>query len=307
MLSVLVFGASSQIARDTIDNNWLNEIACDRIVLFGRSVPQLESYYEHLIDSRRQVKCATYNDWFNYSNIFQPAIALNFVGRGSPKSVSALDKEFLLQTDRLDRLLIDWAEQSSERKYIYFSSGAVYGSLIGQQGVTFADLVSAIDTSDIYRKSKLNAEDNHSRSKAKIIDLRIFCYCPKQWSAKSDFFVDQLISHIKSCDVMTIDPRDFKRDFCDYEAVRQALQHLITRVDGGRYDISSSQPISKLELLKSLAIPFGLNCFPEVMERLSRDSEPSCYFPFTNSSAQKLQFCRSSKDVITNFFERSLS
>ena len=110
-----MFGANSQIASD--------------LVYLLSSNPD---YYFYLFSRNKfsgkekkiNVEFERYENFFSHNY----DLVLNFIGAGDPLKAKSFNENFFLEVQEYDNLIIKYLNKYTDTKYVYFSSGAVYGS-----------------------------------------------------------------------------------------------------------------------------------------------------------------------------------
>jgi nucleoside-diphosphate-sugar epimerase len=165
-----------------------------------------------------------------------------------------------------DNLILEYLKRNKNALYINMSSGAVYGKYF-QNPVTenscLLNGVIEILPADFYAVSKLNSEAKHrSFEKMSIVDLRIFSYINKFIDFNSNFLVSEILKAIKGKQIFITDVQNISRDYIHPEDMMQIIDLVIKqwKKDGlinDTFDTYSKNPITKMDMLKSLAEKFN--------------------------------------------------
>ncbi len=112
-----------------------------------------------------------------------------------------------------------------------------------------------------YYKRKFALEKLHTDLRAvgaKIVDLRLFSFAGPNFLARSDYFLCGLRKSIVSGVPITISGPEFTRDFSGPGELVDVIQAFLQCDTSGVFDLTSSKPVARSELLESLEESFGL-------------------------------------------------
>ncbi|HEX4916928.1 MAG TPA: NAD-dependent epimerase/dehydratase family protein [Limnobacter sp.] len=243
-MKIAILGASSQIAGDLIRN--LQQHTTHQLSLFGRiAKPELgmlsysafgEGHYDALI---------------------------NFVGVGDPARAVNMGTSILEVTEQYDLLALDYLKIHPTCRYVFLSSGAVYGGAFNSPVTASTPAcypINSLGQQDWYGLAKLHAETRHrAHANLPIVDLRVFNYFSKSQSIDSRFLITDALRAARDGKVFKTNALDLVRDFlgeADFFA-------LISRVLEAppcnlAIDCFSAAPLKKFEMLDALQHHFGL-------------------------------------------------
>jgi nucleoside-diphosphate-sugar epimerase len=194
-MKIGIFGANSQIAKDLI-TAFLQHDGYE-LILFSRNPKKITNWLS-TIGNRNHATASSYEQFINSKNFDW---IINFVGVGDPAMAVNMGKSIFQITSEYDNLAIKYLIQNSKCRYIFLSSGAVYGSNF-EEPVDFESKASCpvnnIQPHDWYAAAKLHAEWRHrSLEGLGIVDLRIFNYfsCTQNLSAR--FLITDILRAIK--------------------------------------------------------------------------------------------------------------
>ncbi|SEK57207.1 Nucleoside-diphosphate-sugar epimerase [Roseateles sp. YR242] len=257
MAQTLAFlGANSQIARDLILS--MAASGRDDLLLFGRDVAALQHWIE-VNGLGRQCHAAGYDA---YGHTPHDAV-LNFVGVGDPRKAVEMGASIFEITQHFDDLVLRGLADHPDRRYIFLSSGAVYGDAFQQPvgAQTQARVaINQLGPQDWYAVAKLHAEARHrSRAQTAIVDLRVFNYFSRTQSLASRFFITDLLRAVRDRETVTVSPDYMVRDFLhpsDFHRLVDAV--LAAPPANAALDCYTTAPVDKPTLLQSLHERFGL-------------------------------------------------
>ncbi len=160
-------------------------------------------------------------------------------------------------------MALEYLKQHKKTKYIFLSSGAVYGG--NYQEPVNKDTVAIIDinnlkSTDWYAISKLHAEAKHrSLSELSIIDVRVFNYFSHTQDMNARFLITDIVRAIKNKKVFKTSEDNIIRDFITPPDFYRLLQAIINFKPINRaVDCYTKSPISKFDLLDGLGDKLGL-------------------------------------------------
>jgi nucleoside-diphosphate-sugar epimerase len=159
------------------------------------------------------------------------------------------------------------------------SSGAVYGKYF-QNPVTekscLLNGVTEISPEDFYAVAKLNAEAKHrSFDQSNIVDLRIFSYISKFIDLNSNFLVSEIMKAIKNNQTFMTNDQNISRDYLHPDDMMQIINLVIKKWKevgfiNDTFDTYSRNPVTKMDMLKSLAEKYNLQY--EIEDKANIDS-----------------------------------
>ena len=173
-MKIAILGATSQIAQDLILSFSKNkDYEC---LLFSRNIVLLKKWIKSA-NLKNSYKAKEYADFdCNESH----DIIINFVGVGDPLKSKKVGNGIFKITEQYDDMALNYIDSNKKTKYIFISSGAVYGGNYQNpvnESTAATVNINNLDGTDWYRISKLYAESKHrSLAGLSIIDVRVFNY-----------------------------------------------------------------------------------------------------------------------------------
>jgi len=257
-VNIAILGATSQIAQDLILSFSVNKGYV--FFLFGRNMELLKRW----VNSKNLGEKYQAKEYFEFNNHQKYDVIINFVGIGDPAKAQKMGSDIFKVTEQYDDMALEYLKQYNKTKYIFLSSGAVYGG--NYQEPVNKDTVATIDinnlkSTDWYTLAKLYAEAKHrSLSDLSIVDVRVFNYFSHTQDMNSRFLITDIVRAINNNEIFKTSKNDITRDFItpfdfynliqvivNYDSVNMAL------------DCYTKSPISKIDLLTTLKKKFGLN------------------------------------------------
>lgn len=265
-MRIAILGANSHIAKDLIKTSM-----CDEGVdfyLFVRNITSLDvllAEHNALLDNKVQ----TYDDFVNSSAGSYDAI-INFVGSGNPAQTERMGATILDITYEFDELSLQYVKKNPGCRYIFLSSGAVYGggfeSPANDQTCTSYPL-NQLGSQDWYGLSKMFAEARHrALSDLPIVDLRIFNYFSYSADIEARFLITDVLRAIRDGLVLQTSHENIVRDYSGPQEIAQLIQGILAAPPcNTAVDCFTRSPVDKLSMLESMKNKFGLQY--ELVER----------------------------------------
>lgn len=256
MKSIAIVGASSQIAKDLIRFMALD--SAYQLLLFVRDTASMDAWLQE-VGLAERCSVLVYSQ---YADNPHDAV-LNFVGVGDPARAALMGADILDITSEFDSLILSELKKNPLRRYIYLSSGAVYGdsfsSPVGANSVATYP-VNSMAAQNYYAIAKLHAEVRHrSLARLAIIDVRVFNYFSRYQSLNSRFMIADALNSIKTNTVLQTSPDGMSRDFLHPEDFYQLITCLLAApAQNTVVDCYSAAPIEKFALLDAMSELFGL-------------------------------------------------
>jgi nucleoside-diphosphate-sugar epimerase len=265
---IAILGATSHIARDFVARFALRSGA--ELHLYGRDA-----------GSRP------------YSRFGQDeyAAVINFVGVGDPTRAREMGADIFSVTREFDLLVLDYLSRNSDTRYIFLSSGAVYGQNFAQ-GVSEASVahvpVNALQPQDYYAAAKRYAEALHRSRPESIFDIRVFNYISRTVDLSARFLIADMINAVRSGTIFKTTNRPLMRDFLHPADFCQLVECCLAAPDGNMaLDCYSQAPISKEELIALMVGEFGMKYeIAETANVINATGEKPNYFSRNQRAAR---------------------
>lgn len=253
-MHIAILGSTSQIARDLI--SFFD--SSTQLYLFCRDRHAMERFI-----SAQNLSCSyQICEYDEFTGKAYDAV-INFVGSGDPAKTASLGAQIFDITQNFDSLAMKYLESNPECKYIFFSSGAAFGSVYDQaldvRVKAIIDL-NNLGRQDWYGVAKLHAECRHrARPDLSIIDLRIFSYFSRLQDINARFLLSDIAKSILNNEILSVSKELIYRDYIH----PSDLYGLIILILCGpklnaAIDCYSKEPVSKLELIDALKTRYGL-------------------------------------------------
>lgn len=255
-MKVAILGATSLIAQDLI-RQWNQDNSEHELYLYARNMEKLSNFLLSLHTNANASPLSSFPDKIKYD------VIINFIGAGDPTKIREISNSIISITNFYDDLIINYLKCNGDCKYIFLSSGAVYGSNFkfpASESKKSEFLINNVKSCDFYALSKFLAEIKHRElSNYSIIDLRVFNYFSRFQSINDRFFITDLVRSIKRNECCDVSPDSMTRDYIHPEDFRGIIDCLIKVENVNQaVDCYSASPINKPQLLVMLEQQFGL-------------------------------------------------
>ncbi|MES2264499.1 MAG: NAD-dependent epimerase/dehydratase family protein [Pseudomonadota bacterium] len=254
MNRIAILGASSQIAKDLILS--LAREGCDELLLYVRDVAAMQHW---LAAQGLDLMVA---DYAAYDQEPHDAV-LNFVGVGDPQRAAQMAGAIFDITLQYDELALAGLRRHPERRYIFLSSGAAYGSSFDQPAgpdTRAAIPINALAPQDYYAVAKLHAECRHRALPAlAITDLRVFNYFSRTQDLRARFFITDVLRAIAEGSVLQTSAAPMVRDYLHPDDFHRMVRCVLRAPPANAaLDCYSAAPVDKGALLAEMQQRFGL-------------------------------------------------
>jgi len=255
-MRIAILGATSQIARDLIVS--FSAAEDKHLHLFARRPDEVTKWLAMIgLTGRYPV-----DDFPEFSRQGFDVV-INFVGVGNPAQAVAMGNAIFDITLRFDEMVLDYLHAHPACRYLFLSSGAVYGSNFNEPANRETPAVVAINnlaSHEWYGVAKLHAECRHrAYPELAIIDIRVFNYFSRTLDISARFLITDILRAIRDNSVLRTSPDYIVRDFMHpsdfYKLVSALLAAPATNAAADCYTLA---PIDKLTLLAAMQEKFGL-------------------------------------------------
>lgn len=256
-MRIAFFGANSQIAKDLILA--MAAQGEHELALFARRPHAVDQW----LSSEGLYGRFPSSDFGAFGDDLHFDCVINFVGVGNPARAAAMGASIFDVTLNYDDLALSYVHAHPGCKYLFLSSGAVFGSSFEQPVDANSRAVipiNGLQQQDWYGVAKLHAECRHrSLAQLPIIDLRVFNYFSHTQDISDRFLITDIVRAIRDQSVMLTSPAQIVRDYVhpsDLYALFVAL--LNAPATNSVVDCYSRAPVEKFALLEAMKTTFGL-------------------------------------------------
>jgi len=256
MMRIAILGATSQIAKDLIVSfSKTQEI---HLHLFSRRPDEVMKWVADEVLSGRYLS----DDYSAFVDQDFDAV-INFVGVGNPAQAVEMGNAIFDITNRFDEMVLEYLRTHPVCKYLFLSSGAVYGSVFKEPAKQDTPAIIAINDlapHEWYGAAKLHAECRHrAHPGLHIIDIRVFNYFSRTQDISARFLIADILRAIRDKTQLMTSSDHIVRDYLSpsdfYMMIHSLLFVPATNV---AVDCYSRAPISKADLLTAMKQEFGL-------------------------------------------------
>jgi len=286
---IAILGGTSQIAKDLI-LQFSKKLGVE-LAIFSRN---LEAQNKWLVMHKEVKKYKSYClQEFNKNQSFDAVI--NCIGTSDQAREPTLSKLFFETTQKYDSIVINYLEKFPNSKYIFLSSGAVFGGEFSEpitcNSVARVTLNSPNELS-WYGISKLFAECNHRALREfSIIDLRIFSYFSHLQNMDSKFLMSEVVVSLKNKSTMIVNSHDIVRDYIGPKDFFKLIERILEISFGNMaIDCYSLKPINKFTLLEKLSEAYGLKYKIDANLNAQNPKESKLKYFSINKDAERLGY-----------------
>lgn len=277
-MNIAILGATSQIAKDLIIS--FAKYTRYDCTLFGRDPTVIATWLNNIsID-----KCYSVKDYVGFGVDDSYDVILNFIGVGSPSQAKKMGSAILDITYQYDGIVLEYLKSHEKCKYLFLSSGAVYGGdfdvpVSFETEATFP--INNLSETNWYAISKMYAEARHrALPELNIVDIRIFNYFSHTQEVSARFLITDILRAIRDKTVLVSSPEYIVRDFLHPLDFYQLINVMISKTAGNlALDCYSLAPIDKSSLLIAMKEQFGLRYeITEAFESVNATGIKSHYY-----------------------------
>ncbi|OWT74952.1 MULTISPECIES: NAD-dependent epimerase/dehydratase family protein [unclassified Achromobacter] len=255
-MKLAILGATSQIARDFIACCDTDE-TCE-LALYARRPDAVRRWL-----NEAELRPHAVGDFAAFGQVLDYDAVLNFVGVGNPAQAQALGASIFETTLQYDQLALDYVRLRPDCRYIFLSSGAVYGGGFTNPVVAGTQATAAINApaaQDWYAWAKLATECRHrALAPLPIVDLRVFSYFSRSQDLQGRFLISDMLRAVRDGSEMQTSSDYIVRDFLVPEDFHQLVHAILTAAPANcSVDCYSQAPIDKSALLAVMQEEFGL-------------------------------------------------
>ena len=257
-MRIAILGATSQIAQD--------------FVCTAGSDPELEFFLysrrpaanAKWLDDQFLANLAYVGDFSEFEKTAKHYDAIiNFVGSGNPAQTERIGAAIMDVTYKFDGLAIQYLKNHPDSRYIFFSSGAVYGGGFASPADDQTNAVLPINhlgAQDWYGVAKMYAEARHrALSDLHIVDLRVFNYFSYSADIEARFLITDTLLSIRDGKPLQTSLENIFRDYVGPHEIAQLIRKVLwAPPKNAAVDCFTQEPIDKLSMLKRMQSEFGL-------------------------------------------------
>lgn len=260
-MKIAILGATSQIAKDLICQwSLLNQKY--ELSLFARRIDVVGEFVQRL-KWQRSIVIHHLDDFASSTENYDAII--NFIGFGDPSRIANNLNVIMQVTHYYDEIVMCYLEKHQECRYLFLSSGAVYGNVFFEPVNEKTDSrisINNIMPHDFYSMAKLYAEVRHRvNNNYTIIDIRVFNIFSRNQDLDARFFITDIVRSIRDRTVLVVSPDTIVRDYLHPSDFQQLIDIFLLKDKhiNMAVDCYSKSSIDKFELLDALVDRYGLH------------------------------------------------
>ncbi len=257
MTRIAILGGTSQIARDLAQG--LGAFSEHALSLYARRPDALRDWLKSLPAANLTV--GSFEEFEAAEEEFDAVI--NFVGSGNPAQVAQLGVSILDTTYEFDDLALQYLQRHPGCRYIFLSSGAVYGGGFATPAddQTLASFpINQLGAQDWYGMAKVYAETRHrALAELPIVDLRVFNYFSQSSDIEAGFLITDILRSIRAGQVLQTSRENIVRDYIGpKEFMQLILKVLMGQPQNVAIDCFTQAPVDKISMLERMQKDLGL-------------------------------------------------
>jgi len=255
-MRIAILGATSQIARDLIVSFSAGEE--HHLHLFARRPDEVTKW----LVSVGLSACYSVDGFSEFSKQEFDAV-INFVGVGNPAQALAMGNSIFDITLQFDEMVLAYLRIHPACRYLFLSSGAVYGSAFDEPVTGNTPAIVAINnlsSQEWYGAAKLHAECRHrAHPELSIIDIRVFNYFSRTQDLSARFLITDIMRAIRDKTVLKTSADYIVRDFLHPSDFYKLVNVLLSAPpNNAAVDCYTRAPIEKTKLLAAMQENFRL-------------------------------------------------
>jgi nucleoside-diphosphate-sugar epimerase len=257
-MKIAILGATSQIAKDLVLS--FTAHSTHELTLFARRPEVVTQWLESIGQPHRYI--AAKFDRFDSSVEFDAII--NFVGVGNPAQAKLMGASIFDVTLKYDQIALDYIGCHPACRYLFLSSGAVYGVNFDEavnQHTKAVIPINHLQPQDWYGAAKLYAECRHrAMPDLPVIDIRVFSYFSQTQDRQARFLMCDILRAIEEKSILKTSADNLVRDYLHPDDFYQLVDSLLSApAANAAIDCYSLAPIDKFGILNAMRKLFGLD------------------------------------------------
>lgn len=256
-MRIAILGGTSQIAKDLARS--FSAHGEYFLSIYARQPAVVRDWLRGGAGSQFHVE--TFDEFAQTKNKFDAVI--NFVGAGNPARVMSLGTEIFSITSEFDQLALDYIKKNPECRYIFASSGAVYGTDFSKPANTescAAVQINNLPASSWYSVAKLYAECRHrALSDYSIVDIRFFNYFSSTQNINDRFLVTDALRAARDGEKFKTSSENIVRDYMGPEEVFALVCCILNEKPANiAVDAYTKKALDKFQMLDAMNEKYGL-------------------------------------------------
>ncbi len=286
MKKIALLGASSQIAKDLIQS--MAKQGKHELLLYVRDMERTTHW---LASSGLAGQCALhlYSQYGKHPH----DVVINFVGVGDPQRAAQMGASIFGVTQEFDDMVMCELQRHPQRRYIFLSSGAAYGSTFLEPATIDTKASIAINgllPQEYYAVAKLHAEAKHrAYAELAITDIRVFNYFSRTQDLSARFFITDILRAIRDDVILHVSSDHMVRDFLHPSDFHHLVECILSAQARNQVlDCYSRAPIDKRMLLTVMQDQFGVKyeMSDSAPAMVNATGSKPCYYSLNHRAAE---------------------
>lgn len=258
-MRIAILGATSHIAKGLIFG--FHGFEKSELFLFARSPERVKLFLQSIGAGDSQlIKIKPFSEFSD--NDYE--VVINCVGIGNPAKLANELSSIFNITEMFDNLVLEYLKDHCETLYLNFSSGAAYGTDFTAPVDTTSQAkfnINNMTTSEYYGIAKVNSEAKHRAMKDyNIVDLRVFGYFSRFIDLQENFLLSEMVTCIQKKQIFITGTGNIVRDFITpHDLLRLIKTCMVLNRINDVFDVYSSKPATKFEIIEHFSFYHGLN------------------------------------------------
>ena len=261
MKTLLILGGSGFIGKSILDSflkNQLKKFRIEKLIILSRNTDFLKKKFK--TEGNKKII-------FKNINLFTATKLpnCNYVIHAAEKTLAnTTNKNIFLKYFNLTKKICDYYVKSKNIKFLYLSSGAVYGRINKKQKVKENAPLKYNNLTGIkkeYAKYKIKSENYLQKkfSRDRLIIARLFSFIGKHLTKDKNYAVGNFLKNVeksRKINIKSSNPDDIYRSYLDSEDLVKFLMCLMIKKNhttNNIFNIGSDKPISITELAKKIS------------------------------------------------------
>jgi nucleoside-diphosphate-sugar epimerase len=269
MKTLLILGGSGFVGKSIINSfleNHLIKFKIDKLIILSRNAHYLKKEFK--VKGNKKIVFKNI-DLFNSKKLPD----CNYVIHAAEKTLaSATNKKIFSKYFNLTKKICDYFKTFKNIKFLYLSSGAVYGKINKKQKLKETAPLNYNNLTDIkkeYAKYKIKSENylKENFGKNKLIIARLFSFTGHYLAKNKNYAVGNFFNDVeksRKIKIKSTNPNYIYRSYLDSEDLVEFLMHLIVKknkTNNNIFNIGSDKAISIMQLAKKISKITNTNIF----------------------------------------------
>lgn len=266
MKTLLILGGSGFVGKTILDsfiNKKIKKFKINKIIIISRNPENLKK--EFMITNNKNIILKKI-DLFHTNEL---PLADYIIHAAEKTANNIKDKKLFIKYYKLTQLVSDYYSMFKDIKFLYLSSGAVYGKMLYKKKSKESDKTNYKNLKDLqkeYSKNKIKSEKYLLKkfNKDNIIIARLFTFIGKYMPRKGGYAIGNFLNSIEKKEKLTIKSQNKYKTYRSYlfsEDLVNCLMKLLVNKNLSKnpiYNVGSDKHISINDLTKKISKDYNL-------------------------------------------------